>query len=147
VMFILSHNGSPQVSGEGTAADALIKLAGGVNVMRGFKGYKPLTTEAAVAALPDVILITTQGLKAIGGVDGLLAQPGMALTPAAKTKHVVDMEALYMLGFGPRLPQALREMAQRIRSAFQRPVASLSASTNVPSRLSTFSPTTAKSER
>ncbi len=116
VLFILSHSGSPQVSGSDTAADAIIKLAGGVNVMSGFKGYKPLTIEAAIGAAPDVILTTTQGLTAIGGVEKMLAQPGLALTPAGKSKHVVDLDALYLLGFGPRLPQAVRDTAERIRT-------------------------------
>ena len=115
VLFILSHTGSPQVSGEGTAADAFIKLIGGVNVMTTFKGYKPLTIEGAVAAQPDVILTTSQGITAVGGVDKLLAQPGLALTPAGKAKRVVAMDALYLLGFGPRLPQAVREAAERVR--------------------------------
>ncbi len=116
VLFILSHSGSPQVSGSDTAADAIIKLAGGVNVMSNFKGYKPLTIEAAISAAPDVILTTTQGLTAIGGVEKMLAQPGLALTPAGKSKRIVDLEALYLLGFGPRLPQAVRETAERIRT-------------------------------
>ena len=115
VLFILSHSGSPQVAGEATAADAFIQLAGGVNVMSGFKGYRPLTVEAAVAAQPDVILTTAQGLAAIGGPDKLFAQPGLALTPAGKTKRVVAMEALYLLGFGPRLPQAVREAGEKLR--------------------------------
>ena len=115
VLFILSHTGTAQVAGESTAADAFIKLVGGVNVMSGFKGYKPLTVEAAVAAQPDVILTTTQGLTAIGGPEKLLAQPGLALTPAGKGKRVVAMEALYLLGFGPRLPQAVREAGEKLR--------------------------------
>ena len=115
VLFILSHTGSPQVSGEGTAADAFIKLIGGVNVMTSFRGYKPLTVEGAVAAQPDVILTTSQGITAVGGVDKLISQPGLALTPAGKAKRVVAMDALYLLGFGPRLPQAVREAAERVR--------------------------------
>ena len=115
VLFILSHTGSPQVSGDGTAADAFIKLIGGVNVMTGFQGYKPLTVEGAVAAQPDVILTTSQGITAVGGADKLLSQPGLALTPAGKNKRVVAMEASYLLGFGPRLPQAVREAAERVR--------------------------------
>ena len=115
VLFILSHTGTAQVAGESTAADAFIKLVGGVNVMSGFKGYKPLTVEAAVAAQPDVVLTTSQGLTAIGGAEKLLAQPGLALTPAGTAKRVVAMEAMYLLGFGPRLPQAVREAAEKLR--------------------------------
>jgi iron complex transport system substrate-binding protein len=48
-------------------------------------------------------------------VDKLLAAPGLALTPAGKARKVVAMDALYLLGFGPRLPQAMRELAERMR--------------------------------
>lgn len=116
VLFILSHSGSAQVSGAATAADAVIQLAGGVNVMTGFNGYKPLTAEAVIAAAPSAILITQQGLDAMGGVDKLLAQPGLGLTPAGKSKRIVSVDALQLLGFGPRLPRTISDVATRILS-------------------------------
>lgn len=113
VLFILSHAAnSVQVAGGATAADAMIRLAGGANAMTGFDGYKPLSAEAAIGAAPDVILVTTQGLEAVGGVDALLTQPGLALTPAGKGRRVLALDALYLLGFGPRLPQAVAELAR-----------------------------------
>ena len=116
VLFILSHSGSAQVSGAGTAADAVIQLSGGVNAMTGFNGYKPLTAEAVIAAAPSAILITQQGLDAMGGVDTLLAQPGLGLTPAGKSKRIVSVDALQLLGFGPRLPRTISDVATRIVS-------------------------------
>jgi iron complex transport system substrate-binding protein len=115
VLFIMasSSSGAASVSGEGTAAHAFIQLAGGVNALSGFKGYRPLTPEAVLSAAPDVILVTQQGLQAIGGAEKLIALPGLSLTPAGKAKRVVALEALYMLGFGPRLPQAVREAADK----------------------------------
>ncbi|MDP5008457.1 MAG: ABC transporter substrate-binding protein [Glaciimonas sp.] len=120
VMFILSNSGTQaMVSGRDTAADAMIRYAGAVNALGGekdgFKGYKPLTAESAVAAAPDVLLITSEGLAAIGGVDKLLASPGISITPAAKNRKVVaSMDALLLLGFGPRLPQAVSQLATQI---------------------------------
>jgi len=115
VLFILSHAANNvQVAGGGTAADAMIRLAGGANAMTGFTGYKPLSAEAAIGAAPDVILVTREGLEAVGGVDALLTRPGLALTPAGKAKRVVALDALYLLGFGPRLPQAVAELARGI---------------------------------
>jgi iron complex transport system substrate-binding protein len=115
ILFILSHSGTAQVSGEGTSADAMIRLAGGINAVSGFRGYKPLTAEAAVSANPDVIVTTTQGINAIGGVEKLLAQPGLSLTTAGRVGRVVDLEAMFLLGFGPRLPSAVRELASKVR--------------------------------
>lgn len=112
VLFLLAHtSNAAMVSGRGTAADAMIGLARATNAVTGFSGYKPLTAEAAIAAAPDVILVTSEGLEAVGGIDALLAKPGLALTPAGKAKRVVALDALYLLGFGPRLPQAVRDLA------------------------------------
>jgi iron complex transport system substrate-binding protein len=113
VLFVLSHAANNvQVAGEGTAADAMIRLAGGVNALNGFNGYRPLSSEAVIAAAPDFILVTREGIEALGGVDALLARPGLALTPAGQARRVIAPDALYLLGFGPRLPQAVRELAQ-----------------------------------
>jgi iron complex transport system substrate-binding protein len=117
VLFILAHAGpTPSVAGRDTAADAMIRLAGGVNAMDAVVGYKPLTSEAAVAAAPDVILTTREGLESLGGVDALLRRPGIALTAAAASRRVVSMEALLLLGFGPRTPAAVADLARAFRA-------------------------------
>jgi iron complex transport system substrate-binding protein len=113
VLFVLSHTANNvQVAGSHTAAQAVIEMAGAANAMTGFKGYRPLTAEAVVAAAPDVILTTAQGAQALGGTDALLAQPGLALTPAGRARKVMAADALYLLGAGPRLPQAVAEVAR-----------------------------------
>jgi iron complex transport system substrate-binding protein len=113
VLFVLSHVATNvQVAGEGTAAAAMIALAAARNALTGFSGYRPLTAEAAVAAAPEFILTTTQGAEALGGAERLLAQRGLALTPAARARRVLALDALYLLGFGPRTPQAVAEVAR-----------------------------------
>jgi iron complex transport system substrate-binding protein len=115
VLFVLSHSmAQARVSGSGTAADAMLRYAGTVNVLASVDGYKPLTPEAAIAAAPDVILATEQGLLAAGGIDGLLKAPGLAQTPAGRARRVVALEALLLLGFGPRLPQAVGSLADAL---------------------------------
>jgi len=115
VLFVLAHAaGQLRVAGEGTSADAMLTLAGARNALAGVQGYKPLTAEAALQAAPDVVLCTTQGLDAQGGADGLLKAPGLALTPAGRARRVASMEALLLLGFGPRLPQAVAELTDRL---------------------------------
>ena len=116
VLFVLAHSGNALlVSGAGTAADAMIRLAGGTNALAGVQGYKPLTPESAVGAAPDVILVTREGLANVGGPAKLTAQAGLDLTPAGKANRVVAMDALYLLGFGPRLPGAVRDLATALR--------------------------------
>lgn len=121
VLFVLSHSmGQVRVAGRETGADAMIRYAGGANAFAGldsgFSGYKPLTPEAAIAAAPDVILGTDQGVAAAGGIDGLLRLPGLAQTPAGRTRRVVSQDALLLLGFGPRLPQATLLFAEAIHA-------------------------------
>jgi iron complex transport system substrate-binding protein len=115
VLFVLAHAPNQlRVAGTETAADAMLQLAGVRNALAGLKGYQALTPEAALQAAPDVILCTDQGLQAVGGVDGLLRAPGLGLTPAGRAQRVVSMEALTLLGFGPRLPQAVRTLAGQL---------------------------------
>ncbi len=121
VLFILSNSGTQaMVAGRDTAADAMIRYAGAVNATsdgKGFNGYKPLTAESAVASAPDILLIASESLAAIGGIDRLLASPGISLTPAAKARRVVsDIDSLLLLGFGPRLPQALSQLTTQLYS-------------------------------
>lgn len=115
VMFIYARGpGAVNVAGLDTAADAMIRLAGGVNVAQDYVGYKPLTAEAAVAAAPDVLLLLSRGLESLGGKEELLQQPGLAQTPAGQNGRVLAMDDLYLLGFGPRLGQAVLELTHEL---------------------------------
>ncbi len=118
VLFVLSHSpGQARVAGRDTAADAMLRYAGAANALGGsFSGYKPLTPEGAIAAAPDVILATDQGLAAAGGIDGLLRLPGLAQTPAGRQRRVAALDALWLLGFGPRLPQATAALADLLHA-------------------------------
>ena len=116
VLFILQHGGgAPMAAGRETAADSIIRLSGARNAVSGYAGYKPLTPEAAAALQPDVILTTARGLVQAGGKDALLTAPGLSLTPAARTGSLIVMDALLLLGFGPRTVQA----AATLHEAYQ----------------------------
>jgi iron complex transport system substrate-binding protein len=121
VLFVLAHAQAASVSGEGTAADAMLRLAGGVNVIGGFTGYRPMTAEAVVGAAPDIVLTTQQAISGGGGEAAFWQRPGLSLTPAARRRALIAPEALFLLGFGPRLPQAVAELsaafAQAMRTA------------------------------
>ncbi|MDE2742672.1 MAG: hemin ABC transporter substrate-binding protein [Gemmatimonadota bacterium] len=108
ILFLYARGqGTLMVAGQDTAADTMIDLAGGTNAIQGYSGYKPLTSEAAVAAAPDLILLMDSGLESIGGAQGLWQLPGLALTPAGQQGRVLSMDGLFLLGFGPRLGQAV----------------------------------------
>lgn len=118
VMHIYIRRGGLQlVSGSGNKAEAIIQAAGGVDAAAeaGIVGWQPLTPEALVAADPDVYLVMDRGLAVVGGIEGLLEIPGMAQTRAGQGPHVISMADLYLLGFGPRLPEAIADLAQFLR--------------------------------
>jgi iron complex transport system substrate-binding protein len=107
VLFVLSlQGGGVMAGGEGTEAEGIIRLAGGVNAATGFQGYKPMTDEAVLAAQPDAILMMDrEGDLSIADAD-VLAQPALSQTPAAKSATLIRMDGMLLLGFGPRTPEA-----------------------------------------
>jgi iron complex transport system substrate-binding protein len=112
VLFLFSvGEGAPMVGGRETSADAIIQLSGGRNAIQDFTDFKPVSSEGMIAAQPDVLLVTELTLDQMGGIEGLLARSDVAQTPAGKNKRIVAMESLLLLGFGPRTPQAIRDLA------------------------------------
>lgn len=112
VLFVLSaQDGRIMGGGRHTSADAMIQLAGAVNVVSTFEGYKPLNVEAIVAAKPDVILMMDRGGDHGISDEDLFAMPAFAPTPAAQTGSVIRMNGMYLLGFGPRTAQAIRDLS------------------------------------
>lgn len=111
VLFVLSTQGGRiMASGANTAADSIIQLAGGENVMRSFDGYKAVTEEAVAVAQPDVILMMDRGGDHSSSNEELWSLPAFADTPAAGRNAVVRMNGLLLLGFGPRTPQAIEDL-------------------------------------
>lgn len=110
VLFVMAHAGRPQGAGADTAAHAMLSFAGVRNVLAGGRGYQALTAEAVAQAAPDIILTTQDSVQASGGVERFWQHPGLAFTPAARQQRLIAMDAMALLGFGPRLPEALDEL-------------------------------------
>ena len=119
VAFIYLRGAHTQlIGGDGAGATSLIEAAGGIDVgvEAGVQGFMAITPEALVTANPDVILVITTGLESVGGIDGLLEIPGMAQTAAGRHRAVVDFDAQYLLGYGPRSGAALAELIAAIHA-------------------------------
>src|SRR5215470_531759 len=117
VMFVMSLlNGRAMVAGKTTAANEIIHLAGAVNAIDGYEGYKPVNDEAIIAAKPDVVLSIARGKDSVEA-DAVFAHPAFALTPAAGSKAFISMEGLYLLGFGPRTAAAARDLSVKLYPA------------------------------
>ncbi|MGN4103036.1 heme/hemin ABC transporter substrate-binding protein [Burkholderia gladioli] len=118
VLFVMDPAGrQPMVAGQRTAADAMLRYAGFTNAIEGVEGYKMLSSEALVAAQPEVVLTTDDTLRAAGGAQALLSSAGFSLTPAGRASRVVALDALFLLGFGPRLPQAVTALRRKLVAA------------------------------
>jgi len=102
------------LGGEGSGADEMIQAAGGIDVGTdlGLASFTPLTTEAIVKANPDIIIVLSLGLKSVGGIDGLLSLPGIAQTPATKTRAVISIDDDLLFSFGPRTGSLIVRLAQ-----------------------------------
>ncbi|CAH0123149.1 ABC transporter substrate-binding protein [Microbacterium sp. Bi121] len=119
-MLFLYVRGSANVYyifGKDSGADALIESVGGIDVAGeiGWEGTKPVTAEALVAAQPDVLVMMTDGLESVGGIDGLIERvPAVAQTPAGVNRWVIDMADAEILSFGPRSPEIVRAIARAL---------------------------------
>jgi iron complex transport system substrate-binding protein len=49
----------------------------------------------------------------------VLRLPGLAQTPAGRQRRVASLEAMYLLGFGPRLPAALLALDAAIEQSLR----------------------------
>jgi iron complex transport system substrate-binding protein len=114
VLFVLSFlNGKPMVAGRNTAADGIIKLAGGVNAMDAYDGYKQISDEAVIAAGPDTVLSMQRPQDNLDAAT-VFSNAAFSTTPAAAAKSFVAMDGLYLLGFGPRSAAAARDLASSL---------------------------------
>lgn len=118
VLFILSLEGGRILAGgRDTQAQGIIEMAGGVNAVSGFEGYKQMTDEAVTRAAPDVILVMDRGGDHAIADAQLFDLPAIRTTPAGRNEHVVRMQGLYLLGFGPRTAQAARDLHRALYGA------------------------------
>lgn len=116
VLFVLSlANGRIMAGGAGTEAAEIIRMAGGINAAPEINGYKPLSDEAVIAAKPDVVLTMTRGNHQTSANE-VFALPAFQTTPAAADKALISMDGLLLLGFGPRTPEAVRELSKQLHA-------------------------------
>lgn len=119
VLFLYLGSRQMQFAGGAkTPTHVLIEAAGAVDAgaEAGFVGNQPFTTEALVTAAPDVLVVTERGLAAVGGVEGVLAIPGVMQTPAGANGNVIAFEDLYLLGMGPRFGDVLLELVDQLHT-------------------------------
>lgn len=88
----------------------ITQYVGSTNAFANEQGYKPLNTEALIAANPDYILMLSSGFESIGGLEGTLKVPGVAQTTAGRKRQIIAVDALRLTNFGPRFGETVKEL-------------------------------------
>lgn len=125
VLLLLGHaGGSPLVGGADTAADWLIRRAGGRNLAT-HSGYKALSSEALLALDPQVVVVADRALEGDAARQALLQQnPALAGTRAAREGRLLALDPTLLVGgLGPRVPDGLAMLAAGFYPASQAPTA------------------------
>lgn len=115
LFFATFADNAPRAAGRETAAHGVIELIGGTNVFGSETGYKSLSLEAAVAADPEIILVMDQNVDRAGSLEKLTSHPAISLTSAVQNGHVFVVDAVQVMQFGPRTPEALAKLATEIQ--------------------------------
>jgi iron complex transport system substrate-binding protein len=115
-LYVRGNAGVYLLGGKGSGADDLIARIGGTDVgtTLGVTGFAPLTAEQLAKANPQVILAMTKGVESVGGVDKLLAMPGVSGTQAALRHAVITEADDRLLSFGPSTPDVIACLAQQL---------------------------------
>lgn len=116
-LYLRGSAGVYYILGNESGASDLITALGGHDVAaeQGWADSIPMTDESLVAADPDLIIVMTDGIKSVGGIDRLLTdRPALALTTAGRNRRFVDMADSDVLSFGPRAAGVLDALARAV---------------------------------
>lgn len=115
-LYARGNGGIFFILGSGTGAKDLITSIGGTDVATdgGVEGTAPATAEALAALNPEVIVMMHDGLTSAGGMEGLLARPGVAQTIAGQNQRVISLPDGQSLAFGPQTGELMRRTAAAV---------------------------------
>jgi iron complex transport system substrate-binding protein len=123
IAFLYLRGGSSiyLLGGKGSGADSMLSALGAVDVGAAISNvpFAPFTAESFAAEDPEILLVMSKGLESVGGVDGLVALPGVAQTTAGKNRAVIAIDDSLLLSFGPRTPDLLLKIAEAIEKVKQ----------------------------
>lgn len=104
--------------GDEMTTTPVIEAAAGIDAGAdaGVVGTVDVTPEALAAAAPDVIIVPAEGYEVLGGIDGLLAIPGISATPAGVRGAVLAYPEGDFLTFGPRIAASIQRLVSDLES-------------------------------
>ena len=101
-------------AGQGTQAAAMMALVKADNVVK-HPGYKPISPEGALTLAPEVVLAAHTGARDQGTSPKL--DHTLAMTPAQQNQRVHAVDVSLILGFGPRIADAVNELVELLYPA------------------------------
>jgi iron complex transport system substrate-binding protein len=113
VLLLLGHaGGKPLIAGKDTAADWLLRQAGGHNLAT-HTGYKPFSVESLISLDPEVLVFADRALTGDAARAALFKEnPMLSSTRAAKDGRVLELDPTLLVGgLGPRLPDSLKKLS------------------------------------
>lgn len=117
-LYLRGNAGVYLIGGKGSGADSIITALGAKDAgsQIGIQGFAPLTAEALAKANPDVLMVMNKGLESVGGIEKLLALPGVSSTTAAQNSAVIRADDRALLAFGPQTPYVISCLAVQLAS-------------------------------
>lgn len=117
-LYLRGNAGVYLIGGKGSGADSIISALGArdAGTELGIEGFAPLTAESLAKSNPDVLLVMNEGLESVGGLEKLLALPGISSTAAAQNSAVIQADDRVLLAFGPQTPNVISCLAVQLAS-------------------------------
>jgi len=108
VLFLMAAGShGVMIAGRETAADDLLQILGADNAAPNVLGYKPANREAVLASGADAIVVA----ETAPGQFRIDDWPQLRALEAWQEGRYLVADSMMMLGFGPRLPEALEALA------------------------------------
>nr|ELR5232388.1 ABC transporter substrate-binding protein [Providencia rettgeri] len=115
ILFIINKGGAlPLIAGTNTTADKLITAIGAKNAMANMTLYQPLSPEAVIEGQPDLIVVSHESAKTLGGTKSIWRLPGISMTPAGRNKALVIVDEVGMLNFSLGTPLVMSQIRQKL---------------------------------
>jgi len=124
VIFVLGQTPSQfMVAGTNTGANTMLRFAGLHNAFSHFNGYRPVTAEGVIAAQPDLVVFAHSDSLGLEGIRSnasfVVLMNALSATPAALPVRWLVFDTMYLLGFGPRMPDAILTLHRAAIQAMQ----------------------------
>ena len=118
-LYARGDGGVFYILGPDDGTSDLIEALGGVDAAKeeGIGQASPANAEALADLDPEVMVMMSAGLDSTGGVDGMLAKPGIAQTTAGERSRILSIPDSQSLSFGPQSGEMLLTAAAALYGA------------------------------